>query len=278
MIYAILTLIVFLFAIPAQAGFKEGADAVQRGDYQTAYREWLPLAQAGNQVAQYNLGFMYEHGNGVPINYAVALKWYEEAAKTGHRGAEFRIGVMYEEGKGVGKDTRLARQWYESAASKGNQLAMSALERMARGPSMNPAAIGCSGIVITNSRGVSVLDNKADCITADNTDQLNIKNNVTGRTALAQNSSRLTPADLSALQTTVRELCVHPDRKGSYMKIDGDLNVGATLRILNVNGEGKITRETWDGINQRLDQYKTDPRACAQSLLQILVPAMTGPR
>jgi len=47
---------------------------------------------------------------------------------------------------------------------------------------------------------------------------------------------------------------------------------------VGVNGTGKITKEEWEGISQRVDQYKTDPRQCAMSITPILVAAMNVPR
>jgi hypothetical protein len=84
--------------------------------------------------------------------------------------------------------------------------------------------------------------------------------------------------DLAAIQTAVHGICVQPDQKGQYLKVDGDLSVGAILRIVGVNGAGKITKETWEGISQRADQYKTDPRQCAAAITPILVSAMSVPR
>jgi hypothetical protein len=81
--------------------------------------------------------------------------------------------------------------------------------------------------------------------------------------------------DLTALQTTVHDLCVHPDKKGSYLKVEGDLGAGAILKVLGVRADGKITKEDWDGINQRLDQCKTDPRQCAMSLVATLAPLLS---
>lgn len=81
--------------------------------------------------------------------------------------------------------------------------------------------------------------------------------------------------DLPALQAAVHEMCVQPDRKGDYLKVEGDLDAGATFKIEGVQATGKITRETWDGINQRLDQYKTDPRECAIRMVGLLAPLLT---
>ncbi len=46
-------------ATPAWAGFAEGVAAYHRGDYATALREFRPLAEQGDDAAQYNLGRMY---------------------------------------------------------------------------------------------------------------------------------------------------------------------------------------------------------------------------
>ncbi|MDJ0943313.1 MAG: tetratricopeptide repeat protein [Kiloniellales bacterium] len=61
--------------------FAEGLAAYDRGDYGGAMALWLPLARAGNVDAQNNLGWMYEHGQGVDADPAKALYWYGQAAK-----------------------------------------------------------------------------------------------------------------------------------------------------------------------------------------------------
>ena len=62
---------------------QDGWGAYERGDYQTALREWRPLATQGNAPAQFNLGLMYDHGYGVPQDDAEAVKWYRLAAEQG---------------------------------------------------------------------------------------------------------------------------------------------------------------------------------------------------
>src|SRR5262249_29906054 len=80
---------------------------------------------------------------------------------------------------------------------------------------------------------------------------------------------------LVALQAAVRDMCVQPERRGTYLQLQGDLNVGATLKVLGVDAQGKVTKNEWDGITQRLDQYKTDPRACTIGLVAILAPILS---
>jgi len=67
----------------AWADYADGWAAFQRGDYATALREWLPLAEQGDVSAQYFLGDMYRKGLGVPENDAEAVKWYRKAAEQG---------------------------------------------------------------------------------------------------------------------------------------------------------------------------------------------------
>ena len=48
-----------------QRGFGEKIGAVKKGDFDTALKEWLPLAEDGNPSAQYNIGQLYRIGRGV---------------------------------------------------------------------------------------------------------------------------------------------------------------------------------------------------------------------
>ena len=55
-----------LFATPVVAGdYEDGLAAYGAGDYQKAFRLWKPLAERGYAVVQYNLGLMYDLGQGV---------------------------------------------------------------------------------------------------------------------------------------------------------------------------------------------------------------------
>jgi TPR repeat protein len=65
------------------ADFQAGFAAAQKGDYAAALREWTPLAEQGDAVAQFNLGVMYQQGQGVSQDYQTALKWYALAAEQG---------------------------------------------------------------------------------------------------------------------------------------------------------------------------------------------------
>ncbi len=108
---------------PTWAGFDEGVAAYYRGDYATALREWRPLAEQGNADAQYNLGVMYNNGQGVPEDDAEAVKWFRKAAEQGYAEAQSNLGAMYGKGQGVPQDYAKALRWYRKAAEQGYAIA-----------------------------------------------------------------------------------------------------------------------------------------------------------
>ncbi len=84
-----------LFCAPlTHAGFEEGMTAYAKGDYATAYAEFLQAAQQGNIHAQGKLGGLYLYGVGVEKNYIQAYAWLDLAAGQGDSAAEkFRDAV-----------------------------------------------------------------------------------------------------------------------------------------------------------------------------------------
>ena len=81
---------------------------------------WQRLAEKGSANAQFNLGAMYDSGDGVPEDDAEATKWYQQAADQGHVNAQFNLGTMYANGEGVAEDAAEAATWYRKAADQGN--------------------------------------------------------------------------------------------------------------------------------------------------------------
>ena len=90
-----------MLALPVLADFQAGQDAYKRGDYDTALKEFRPLAEQGHAGAQYNLGVMYDKGRGVLQDYQEAVRWYRLAAEQGIASAHNNLGVMYDKGRGV---------------------------------------------------------------------------------------------------------------------------------------------------------------------------------
>ncbi len=90
------------------------ADAAKRhrtGDTAAAMAFWTPLAQKGDANAAFNLGTIYQHGDGVAKNPAAALKWYRIAAEKGDREAQSRLGAMHLNGEGTPVNEKEGWRW-----------------------------------------------------------------------------------------------------------------------------------------------------------------------
>jgi hypothetical protein len=92
--------------------------------------EWMPLADAGDSQAQYNLGWMYKRGRGVPQSDDTAIMWFEMSAQSGHPGAQSTLGSIYYYGEGVVRNELVGAKWFTLAARQGNLRARSELEYM----------------------------------------------------------------------------------------------------------------------------------------------------
>jgi TPR repeat protein len=67
--------------------WNKGLTAYDSGDFATALREWMPLAEQGDASAQFNLGLMYAKGQGVLQDYVRAHMWWSIAASSGNKTA-----------------------------------------------------------------------------------------------------------------------------------------------------------------------------------------------
>ena len=106
-------------APPAHAGALGRATAAYtHGDYVRAARELSVLAARGSPRAQGLLGFLYEHGFGVPQAYDAAADLYMQASEQGDPFAQAMLGLMYDKGHGLPRDVILAYKWLDLAAAR----------------------------------------------------------------------------------------------------------------------------------------------------------------
>ena len=90
---------------------------------------WLDRAEGGDDFAQYQLGWCYEMGEGVPRNLETAFQWYLRAARQGHARAQYHYGLACSNGvPGVAWDRVEACKWLTLAAKEGIKEAVLALE------------------------------------------------------------------------------------------------------------------------------------------------------
>lgn len=135
------------------------------GDFAGAF-EWCQRAADANLAwAQYNLGLMYQKGEGVkrteaeaahwfrlaalqgfadaqqrladfyylgqtiPRNYTQAALWYRRAAEQGNASAQFQLGYLYDVGLGIEQDYIQYRYWIRMAAEQGHEDALREMSR-----------------------------------------------------------------------------------------------------------------------------------------------------
>jgi TPR repeat protein len=124
-----------LFAIPHPASAQSlTADQLWRtaqtrykaGDHSGAAVAARQAAQAGSPIATYEIGYMYEFGDGVPKSESEALRWYRLGAARGNMQSAYALGA-YDEKNG---DFPTALQYYKAAAAQGYPDASYGIARM----------------------------------------------------------------------------------------------------------------------------------------------------
>jgi uncharacterized protein len=120
-------MLTFTLTAPAPAASLEDAVAAYRkGDYANALQLYRPLAEQGLAVAQFNVGLMYDIGQGVLQNYREAVKWYRLAADQGRPDAQYQLGHLYYKAQEYAE----AAKWFRLAADQGRADAQSNLGAM----------------------------------------------------------------------------------------------------------------------------------------------------
>ena len=135
---------------------EEAKQKLLQKDYAAAHAIYLLLANQNDAKACYNLGLMYQDGDGVTKNMDEAVKWYtksadlgykeaqytlaslvfqrqiqsisypqavtyyEQAAKQGHVKSQLNLGMLYLRGDVIAQDMPAAVQWLNQAAGNNN--------------------------------------------------------------------------------------------------------------------------------------------------------------
>lgn len=75
-----------------------------------------PLAERGDDVAQFQLGTLFLNGLGVERNHVEALKWFQMSANNDNVNAQYVVGNMYLHGLGITNDSYQSFFWRKKAA------------------------------------------------------------------------------------------------------------------------------------------------------------------
>jgi TPR repeat protein len=116
-------------AAPGAELWNQATARYQSGDHAGAARLILQAAQAGNPTATYEMGYLYENGDGVQKNMAEAARWYAKGASMGECRSEAAIGSFYEAGNQVPDNWITAAQWYQKSAAQSCKAGESRLGR-----------------------------------------------------------------------------------------------------------------------------------------------------
>jgi TPR repeat protein len=140
---------------------EEAEAAYARGEFAAAAQMFMPLAERGDQNAQFDLGVLYVNGQGVPKDDDQANAWFRKSAARGDVAAEHALalrylqhhasgadypivfnyclgqanvvlgqrclGYMYAHGDGVVADMAKAILYWRQAATQGDQMSQDAL-------------------------------------------------------------------------------------------------------------------------------------------------------
>ncbi len=122
-----------------QHGFDDKLDATKLsiiqaqknlGQFKVASYLYERMAQAGNSIAQYELGVMYTSGMGVNKNQETAIKWIIKSAEQNNADGIFILATFYSQGLGsLTKSDSMALVWYRKAASLGHEASQTILDR-----------------------------------------------------------------------------------------------------------------------------------------------------
>ncbi|MBW2503852.1 MAG: sel1 repeat family protein, partial [Deltaproteobacteria bacterium] len=77
--------------------YANGYAAYEAQDYETACKLWINDARQGDSVAQFNLGYLYAKGLGLPKSNPHAYPWWLVASANGYGSANRNLSIAQHE-------------------------------------------------------------------------------------------------------------------------------------------------------------------------------------
>ncbi len=118
-----------LFTKAAEKGFAQayshlGVMQLDRDDYKSTMKSFMKALNLGDKHAYYNIGYLYEYGYGVEVDYAMASQYYQRALGYNNINkphALFHLGRMLYEGReGLKKDGQKGLDYIKRAVQMGD--------------------------------------------------------------------------------------------------------------------------------------------------------------
>lgn len=111
-------------ALQVWAGVEQGLAAIRANDFSTAIAVFRPLAVDGNPDAQFQLGMMYQRGQGVQADLAEAMRLFHLAAAQNQVDSLVILGLRYITGRDVQANIAKGIEYLERASRRGSTRAM----------------------------------------------------------------------------------------------------------------------------------------------------------
>lgn len=120
---------------------------------QEAVKWFRKAAEQGNVDAQFSLALACMFGQGTPQSYEDAVVWFRKAAEQGNPAAQFNLGVAYAGGTGVPQSSEEARKWFQKAADQGFAPAKEILPHLRQVPTYRTLDTPSPGLSPLPSKG-----------------------------------------------------------------------------------------------------------------------------
>jgi len=102
----------------------------ERGDHAAALVQLRKIAESGDPLAEFYVGFSYDRGLGIEQDFTEAVRWYGKSAEHGLPVAQNNLAVKYARGQGIAKDQVQAFKWFIIAGELGSEPASLNLKKL----------------------------------------------------------------------------------------------------------------------------------------------------
>ncbi|MBR2251826.1 MAG: sel1 repeat family protein, partial [Neisseriaceae bacterium] len=93
--------------------FQQGRVKFQQKNFSQAAQFFKQACEQNHIFACNDLGYLYQQGQGVPLDYAKAFSLYEKSCQAKDASACNNLGTLYKDGQGVKQDFQQANRFFE---------------------------------------------------------------------------------------------------------------------------------------------------------------------
>ena len=116
----ILLSVILLIGIANADLVESGLEKYNSGNKKEASIDWEKACDGGDMVGCFNLGLMYDNGDGIRQDKIKATELYGKACDGGDMKGCYNLGNMYYKGDGIRQDKRKAKELFGKACDGGD--------------------------------------------------------------------------------------------------------------------------------------------------------------